>query len=483
MGSVRKTEGSSKRVIVATLAIVVAAFLGSTGFAEYRAMRSHALTAEIATDTSPSIMHLAAARAELRDLQRLLNTQVLLASNGQPTSTKPLTEVRGRLRGNLQTYFSLPTLPGERELWRRIDAEMVDVDVIAGRILELTAARRYSEARQLLVGTLPAAIEEESEAIISAIELNASRVRQVADRISGEQRSRMLWVAGLDGLSVGLAVLLAWLALRTVTAQERLTKLRSEELEGFAGRVAHDLLNPIAAADLSLAAAERTDPDQLGGRRAGLLSRSRRSLERARQLIDDLLSFAQAGARPELGAVAPVDEVVDGVVEELRPPATASAIEMGVVKTPLPLAVRCASGVLASLLSNLLRNAIKHMGDSPRRQITLRVSRVDGRVRFEVEDTGPGIEPELQAHVFDPYVRGRGTVTPGLGLGLATVRRLVEGHDGRYGVSSRLGQGALFWFELPGERLYTGPSRGPGTPLSRPTAGPRDVSAPHQSPA
>jgi signal transduction histidine kinase len=56
--------------------------------------------------------------------------------------------------------------------------------------------------------------------------------------------------------------------------------------------------------------------------------------------------------------------------------------------------------------------------------------------------------PELTAHAFDPYVRG-GTSEPGLGLGLATVRRLVEGHGGRYGVSSRPGDGALFWFELP----------------------------------
>ena len=46
---------------------------------------------------------------------------------------------------------------------------------------------------------------------------------------------------------------------------------------------------------------------------------------------------------------------------------------------------------------------------------------------------------------------GTGTTEPGLGLGLATVRRLVDGHDGRYGVSSRPGEGALFWFELPAE--------------------------------
>jgi signal transduction histidine kinase len=109
--------------------------------------------------------------------------------------------------------------------------------------------------------------------------------------------------------------------------------------------------------------------------------------------------------------------------------------------------------VLASLLSNLLRNAIKHMGTSTRREVLVRILPRHDRVRFEVEDTGPGIPPELLPQVFDPYVRGPRTTEPGLGLGLATVRRLVEGHDGRYGASSREGEGALFWFELPAEHL------------------------------
>jgi signal transduction histidine kinase len=89
------------------------------------------------------------------------------------------------------------------------------------------------------------------------------------------------------------------------------------------------------------------------------------------------------------------------------------------------------------------------MGSGNRRQVQLRVGARHDRIRFEVEDTGPGLPPELVSHAFDPYVRGAGTSEPGLGLGLATVRRLVEGHDGRYGVSSRPGEGALFWFELP----------------------------------
>ena len=444
-------EVGSKWVIIVTLAVVVASFLGGSGYAEWRASRTHALTAEIATNESPSILYLAAARAELRDLQRLLNTHVLLGSTGRPAPTQPLKEVRDRLRENLQHYFGLPALPDEKELWQRIDKELTDVDVLAGQIMEATASGRFLVAQKLLVDDLPTAIDDESDAIMADIELNAARVAQVADMIDGERRSRMFWVFGLDGVSVALAIALALLALKTLARNEAMERRRSEELEGFAGRVAHDLLNPISAAEMSLAATERS---AAGNERiAALAARGKRSLNRARALVDDLFAFAQAGARPQAGMVAAVGEVVDGVVEELRAPAVERGITITVTPPVAPVAVRCASGVLGSVLSNLLRNAIKHMGNSTRRKVDVRIEPRHDRVRFEVEDTGPGLPPELARHAFDPYVRGAGTSVPGLGLGLATVRRLVEGHNGRYGVTSAPGEGALFWFELPAADL------------------------------
>jgi signal transduction histidine kinase len=441
------TQVGSKWVIIATLAVVVAAFLGGSSYAEWRAKRTHDLTTEIATNESPSILYLAAARAELRDLQRLLNTHVLLASTGRPAPTQPLKEVRNRLRENLQSYFALPALPDERELWQRIDKELTDVDVLAGQIMEATAARNFAAAQKLLVEELPEAIDDEADAIMADIRLNAARVREVAEMIEGERRRRTLWVFGLDGVSVALAISLAVLALKTLARQEAVVRRRQEELEGFAGRVAHDLLNPISAAEMSLSATERgaSGNERLSAQAA----RGRRSLARARLLIDDLFAFAQAGARPVPGVIAIVPEIVDGVVEELRLPALERGITIEVDQPTEPVAVGCASGVLASLLSNLLRNAIKHMGKSPRRRVDVRIMPHHDRIRFEVEDTGPGLPPDLIPTAFDPYVRGVGTAEPGLGLGLATVRRLVEGHDGRYGVFSRPGEGALFWFELP----------------------------------
>ena len=340
------THVGSKWLIVLTLAVVVAAFLGGSSYAEWRAARTHDLTSEIATNESPSILYLAAARAELRDLQRLLNTHVLLTSTGRPSSTQPLKDVRDRLRQNLQSYFALPALPAEKVLWQRIDKELTDVDVLVGQIMEATAQRRFGEAQKLLVEELPDAIDDEADAIIADIQLNASRVREVAELIEGERRTRTLWVFGLDGVSVALAVSLAVLALRTLSRQEAIVRRRQEELEGFAGRVAHDLLNPIAAAEMSLAATER---GAAGNERlTGLVARGRRSLARARALVDDLFAFAQAGARPLPGASTSVAEAVEGVIEEMRASAVERGISIAVTPARLRASVGCANGVLAS---------------------------------------------------------------------------------------------------------------------------------------
>ena len=161
--------------------------------------------AEIANNESPSISYLAAARAELRDLQRLLTTHVLLASTGQPAPTQPLADVRDRLRENLQRYFALPAFPDEKELWQRIDKELTDVDVLAGKIMEATAAGRYATAQKLLVDELPDAIDDEADAIMDAIRLNAR-----AGRRGRAGRSRASARAGRCGCSASTASAWRW---------------------------------------------------------------------------------------------------------------------------------------------------------------------------------------------------------------------------------------------------------------------------------
>lgn len=108
---------------------------------------------------------------------------------------------------------------------------------------------------------------------------------------------------------------------------------------------------------------------------------------------------------------------------------------------------------LRQVVLNLLGNAVKFT-DAGR--VTLGVRRLDApgsgvRLRFEVADTGPGIEPGRQAQLFRDYAQADPSITRrygGTGLGLAICKRLVEAQGGSIGLDSRPGEGSTFWFEL-----------------------------------
>jgi signal transduction histidine kinase len=121
-------------------------------------------------------------------------------------------------------------------------------------------------------------------------------------------------------------------------------------------------------------------------------------------------------------------------------------VEVHVGEIP-DLAVGCAPGVLASITTNLVTNAIVHMGASQERIVTVRASALDELARVEVDDTGPGVSEEAAASIFEAYV-SLDKKSRGLGLGLATVKRLADAHGGAVGVR-RKPRGATFWCELP----------------------------------
>jgi signal transduction histidine kinase len=284
------------------------------------------------------------------------------------------------------------------------------------------------------------------------IEFNARNGRSAALHIK-QVRRHALWVGiGLDALCLAVAVLAGLIVRRQVhrygdllESYTRVVEERSGELEFFAGRVAHDIVNPVGAAQIAVHLAVRHGAPDVQTRK--LLDRADRSLNRAQAIIDGLLRFARAGAKPNPGSVTDVPHVVEDVMRALAESDDATGITMR--WDAAPCAAACDAGVLTSILSNLVHNAAKYLGDGPERRIEVR-ARVDGtNVHFEVEDSGSGLPPDLVGRVFEPYVRGAGQAKPGLGLGLATVKRLSEGHGGRVGVDSEPGHGCTFWFELP----------------------------------
>jgi signal transduction histidine kinase len=103
---------------------------------------------------------------------------------------------------------------------------------------------------------------------------------------------------------------------------------------------------------------------------------------------------------------------------------------------------------IRQVLLNLLSNAIKFTEQGT---ITLSAKNQGNRVAFAVIDTGPGITPEAQAAIFEPFIQAADSFkqTEGTGLGLPIARSLVQAHGGRLWLESQPGEGAAFYFDLP----------------------------------
>jgi signal transduction histidine kinase len=343
-------------------------------------------------------------------------------------------------------YLELPQFPGEAELqefaWPRMDRARRAVDRVQASI-EVGA---FHEAEAWVKKELEPAAREADAALTQLIRFNHDQGRQAAQDTDRMWSRTRRWSIVADAVCALLTAALAWCGFRSTRRFISMQRLRADELEAFASRVAHDVRGPLTPAMFTLQMFERdfaTDD-----KRRPMAERGIRSLRRVDQLVGDLLTFARAAAAPDADAHAALSPVITGVVQDLEAEAAAAGVRIEVADIP-PYSVACAPGVLTSIVMNLVSNAIKYMPpDAPERGVKIQVTIDNGYARIEVADTGGGLPEAMHHRIFEPYVR-MDRRQPGLGLGLATVRRLVDAHRGRVGVQSREGTGALFWFALP----------------------------------
>jgi signal transduction histidine kinase len=233
---------------------------------------------------------------------------------------------------------------------------------------------------------------------------------------------------------------------RVLERLQLVEQARTSELEQFAGRVAHDVLSPLGPVSPGLQVLSRKlDGDSAAQRAVGAI---RRSLDRVSMIVDELLRFARSGAQPAPGERADIARVLESVRDELAPDAEQRGVTLRFEPAP-QVEVACAEGAMLVVVHNLIRNAIKYIGDGPRRLVVMRAVVAAESVRLSVQDSGPGLPPGMEQAVFAPYVRAPGTHAPGIGLGLATVKRIVESRRGSVGVWSEPRKGATFWVDLP----------------------------------
>jgi two-component system OmpR family sensor kinase/two-component system sensor histidine kinase BaeS len=175
-------------------------------------------------------------------------------------------------------------------------------------------------------------------------------------------------------------------------------------------------------------------------------------LEEARvmsRLLDDLqtLSTAEAGAlRLHREPVEP-GQLVEDAVAAFRPAADGAQVRLEARVAGNVPAIEVDPVRIGQVLANLLSNAVRHTASGGAVVVSADPGSDGGGVAFSVADTGPGIPPEMLAHVFDRFVRAADS--GGAGLGLAIARSLVEAHGGTIAVESRVGHGTTIRFELP----------------------------------
>jgi len=442
-------------ILLAAFAAVVVAFIGSTLLSQRAAREVGQLALNISRDAAPGVESMAALRAELRRIQALVEQQAMEVGAGARTPTTGVDEARRRVDESLARFAALPPAPEETRLLRDLQAAVRSFDEAAERVLEQSRSGAADAAMRTLSREVHPLADEAATIAGRLIDFNAQQAQKTAEEIEVVHARAGRLALWMDAMSAILAAIAAFLAVRAVRQVHRVQQehqevlqRRNEELEQFAGRVAHDILSPLTSAGLALSLAEnaRTPQDHI----QAAAQRGSASLQRVRRIVDALLEFARSGARPETGLSADVPQVMAGLLEELHPQAQEAAAELRAETIP-DSSVACSPGVLHVLVANLVRNALKYLDDSAKRIVVVRAWPRRGNVLFEVEDSGPGLPPELGDRVFQPYVRGRRNSAgkPGIGLGLATVKRLVEAHGGSVGTGRSSLGGALFWFELP----------------------------------
>lgn len=235
-----------------------------------------------------------------------------------------------------------------------------------------------------------------------------------------------------------------------VAMRTRELSLANQELESFAYSVSHDLRAPLRSIDgFSRILMERYSSrlDEAG---TGYLVRVRKAAGRMGELIDALLKMSRV-TRGELKTErVNFSRMAAEVLEELR--ADDSGHQPQVQVEP-DLFVDGDAALLRNLLYNLLGNAWKFTSERDDARIDLGATQTAaGETEFFVSDNGAGFPQDYVGKLFRPFQRLHAQDHfAGHGIGLASVRRIVERHGGSIRAEGREGEGATFWFTLPGD--------------------------------
>ena len=221
----------------------------------------------------------------------------------------------------------------------------------------------------------------------------------------------------------------------------------NRELEAFSYSVSHDLRAPLRAVAGFAQLLQRELDGQLDAKSRDHLDRVLAAADRMNGLIDALLELSHVSRASFQRRRVDLSALAAAVVDDLRHREPDRTVDVSIAPG---LAAEADSRLARLLLDNLIGNAWKFTSRTPAARIEVGAVPHDGATAFFVRDNGAGFDPALADRMFAPFQRMHSVSEfPGTGIGLATVKRIVERHGGTVWAESALGRGATFYFTLP----------------------------------
>jgi len=234
------------------------------------------------------------------------------------------------------------------------------------------------------------------------------------------------------------------ITMQDITYLKELDRIRSD----FVHTVSHDLRSPLTSVLGYTELVERAG--SLNENQRDFLKRIQDSVQHITSLINDLLDLGriEAGFDTRREYVQ-LEGILRYTLDMLQGQIKSKHLKIQTdIASPLP-PLRANPIRLRQVLDNVIGNAIKYTQEKGEVQIFAHSE--DHQIILQVSDTGPGIPPEDQPHIFDKFYRGSNisSDTEGSGLGLAIVKSIVDSQQGRIWVESALGKGTSFFIVLP----------------------------------
>jgi signal transduction histidine kinase len=220
----------------------------------------------------------------------------------------------------------------------------------------------------------------------------------------------------------------------------------NRELEAFSSSVSHDLRGPLHLIDGYSTILEETHGSLLNPEGKKCLQRIHKGVQEMAGIIESLLNLSRLGRRQLKMQPTSLDEVLTLVLADFKTDTQGRQIDWKVGKLPI---VECDRGLIKQVLINLIGNSIKYTRPREVPMIEIGQTTIAGEQVIFVRDNGAGFDMKHADKLFEAFQRlHRHEDFEGTGVGLATVRRIVQRHGGRIWAEAEADKGATFYFTL-----------------------------------